>query len=179
MLTTGVSETATATATENHDLCETWQLVWRTGIAPQLDLAALAALRDGLARDDATLVQGRSVVPPGMECVADWPIEAGDCITYALWQSHRVATVGDATDQWAAIMARCDAIIEEKAGCRWLLNWYDDTPREVMRRELLAEVVRAVQERFQRGQALADEVAASKATASKATASKEASHVDA
>ena len=35
----------------------------------------------------------------------------------------------------------------EPAGCRWFLNWYDETPRDDMRRMLLAEVNRALARR--------------------------------
>ena len=35
----------------------------------------------------------------------------------------------------------------EPAACRWFLNWYDDTPRDEVRRELLAEVELALAER--------------------------------
>jgi hypothetical protein len=32
----------------------------------------------------------------------------------------------------------------EPAAVRWFLNWYDETPRDEMRRKLLAEVERAM-----------------------------------
>jgi hypothetical protein len=33
-----------------------------------------------------------------------------------------------------------DQKLGEPAGCRWFLNWYDETSREQMRKELSAEV---------------------------------------
>ena len=40
-----------------------------------------------------------------------------------------------------------DQRLGEPAGCRWFLNWFDETPRDEMRRLLLAEVARALTER--------------------------------
>ena len=35
----------------------------------------------------------------------------------------------------------------EPTACRWFLNWFDETPREEMREQLLAEVQRALAQR--------------------------------
>ena len=39
-------------------------------------------------------------------------------------------------------------MLGEPAGCRWLLNWVDDTPREEMRGKLLGEVERSLGEKI-------------------------------
>jgi hypothetical protein len=36
----------------------------------------------------------------------------------------------------------------EPAACRWLLNWFDEAPRDEMRRLLLAEVSRTLAQRL-------------------------------
>jgi hypothetical protein len=41
-----------------------------------------------------------------------------------------------------------DQRLGELAGCRWFLNWFDETPRAEMRRLLLAEVNRALAQRL-------------------------------
>ncbi len=33
-----------------------------------------------------------------------------------------------------------DQRLGEPAGCRWFLNWFDETPRDAMRQDLLGEV---------------------------------------
>ena len=48
----------------------------------------------------------------------------------------------------AANAAEADTRLGEPAAVRYFLNWFDDTPRDEMRRQLLAEVNRALAERF-------------------------------
>jgi hypothetical protein len=50
-------------------------------------------------------------------------------------------------EYFARLCFEADQRLGEPAVCRWFLNWFDDTPRDVMRRELLAEVERALAER--------------------------------
>ena len=48
---------------------------------------------------------------------------------------------------FARMCFEVDQRLGEPAGCRWFLNWFDETPRDEMRRELLAEVNVALAER--------------------------------
>ena len=52
------------------------------------------------------------------------------------------ATVGKVEEFFAKACFDCDQHFGNPAECGWFLNWYDDTPRDEMRRELLAEVER-------------------------------------
>lgn len=128
-------------------MSESWRIVWRDGFVPALSTAALAALRDGLATDDPTLVQGCTTWPPPLMCVQDWPVEAGDALAYMGWKGEGLETVGQAEKFFAQACFQTDQRLGEPAACRWFINWFDDTPRDVMRRELLAEVERALHER--------------------------------
>jgi len=119
---------------------ESWRKVWREGFAPLLSVAELEALRDGLRSDDARLVQGSTTTPPPLMCVQDWPVEAADALAYTGWQGKGLATVGEAEEHFAKLCFEADQRLGEPAACRWFLNWYDDTPRTEMRKELLAEV---------------------------------------
>ena len=126
---------------------ESWRTVWRQGFAPVLSLRGLEALRDALTNDDTRLVQGSTTTPPPLMCVQDWPVEAACALGYCGWQGDRLETVGEVEEYFARCCFEADQRLGEAAACRWFLNWFDDTPRDEMRRELLAEVERAIEER--------------------------------
>ena len=127
---------------------ESWRTVWREGFAPVLTLQGLEALRDALTNDDPRLVQGSTTTPPPLMCVQDWPVEAACALGYCGWQGERLSTVGEVEEFFARCCFEADQRLGEAAACRWFLNWFDDTPRTEMRRELLAEVELALAERF-------------------------------
>jgi hypothetical protein len=119
---------------------ESWKHAFRVGVAPQLTTAGLEALARALAQDDSRLLQGNTTEPPPMQCVQDWPVEKACAIGYCGWQGDGLETVVEVQDFFAQACYRADLALGEPAGCRWFLNWFDETPREVMRRLLLAEV---------------------------------------
>ncbi len=123
---------------------ESWRQVWRDGFVPGITLAGLRALSKALDEDDQRLTQGSTVTPPPPMCVWDWPTEAACALGLCGWLGDGLATVGDVSEYFAKACYDADERIKEPAGCRWFLNWFDDTPRGEMRRELLAEVERAI-----------------------------------
>lgn len=127
---------------------ELWRKVWREGVAPNLSVAGLQAMRRALATNDPFLCQGATTVPPPLDCVRDWPCEAACPIAYAGWQGEGLATVGEVEEYFARIAFECDQRIGEPAVVRYFLNWTDDTPRDEMRRELLSEIDLALLERY-------------------------------
>ena len=126
---------------------ESWRTVWRDGFAPTLSLKGLEALRDALLADDPRLTQGSTTTPPPLMCVQDWPVEAACALGYCGWQGDKLQTVGQVEEYFARCCFEADTRLGEAAACRWFLNWFDDTPRAEMRRELLTEVERAIAER--------------------------------
>lgn len=116
--------------------------------APVLSHHALDALRRGLEVDDERILQGATTIPPPLQCVADFPVEAGDLLVFAYWQGDcgGVCTVGEAEAQFTYYCTAIDGGMGEGAGCRHLLHWFDEAPREDMRTQLLA-AVRAEQAR--------------------------------
>jgi hypothetical protein len=126
---------------------ESWRIVWRDGIAPALSTAGLEALAEALRTDDKRLAQGQTTTPPPLMSVQDWPCEAADAIGYAGWQGEGLGTVGEVEEFFARVCFEADQRLGEPAACRWFLNWFDDTPRDQMRAELLAEVERVLSER--------------------------------
>lgn len=134
-------------ATLNSGTLESWRFVWRNGFAPVMKVEAMRALRDGLRNNDPRLVQQSTTVPPPLVCVETWPCEAGCGLAYAGWIGESLKTVGDVELYFARVCFDADDKIGEPAACRWFLNWFDDTPRDEMIRELLPEVEKAIAER--------------------------------
>ena len=129
-------------------IMESWRLVWRDGFVPVISTSGLEALREALKSDDPRLTQGSTTTPPPLMCVQDWPVEAACALGYCGWQGDELETVGQVEEFFARMCFEADQRLGEPAACRWFLNWFDDTPRDEMRRELLAEVERALTERI-------------------------------
>jgi hypothetical protein len=121
-----------------------WRSTWRNGLAPLLSRGHLEALRDALERDDERLVQGATTVPPAMLALKEWPCEAACPIGCAGLLGGGLTTVGEVEDFFAEMCFAIDRRIGEPAGCRWFVNWVDDTPRPEMVADLLAEVMLAL-----------------------------------
>jgi len=131
---------------------ESWRLTWRNGFAPVLPTAALEALAVALREDDPRLTQGSTTTPPPLMCVQDWPAEAGCALGFCGAVENggfMEATVGQCEEFFAKCCFEADQALGEPAACRHFLNWFDDTPRDEMRRELLAEVELALAGRAQ------------------------------
>ena len=118
---------------------ESWRKVWRDGVAPLMSDDGLIALRKALIDDDPKLIQGGTTNPPPLQCVQDWPCEAACALGYAGWQGDGLNTVGEVEEYFARMCHEIDQRIGEPAGCRWL-NWFDETPRDEMRRLFLEEI---------------------------------------
>lgn len=126
---------------------ESWRKVWREGVAPLLSTSSLEALRQALTNDDTRLIQGATTTPPPLQCVQDWPVEAACALGYCGWRGDGLETVAEVEEFFARICFEIDQRLGEPAACRWFLNWFDETPRDEMREQLLAEVLRAVNQR--------------------------------
>ena len=126
---------------------ESWRLVWREGFVPIISDSALEKLRLALKGDDPRLTQGSTTTPPPLMCVQDWPVEAACALGFCGWQGEELNTVGQVEEYFASLCFQADQKLGEPAACRWFLNWFDDTPRDEMRRELLAEVELALRDR--------------------------------
>jgi len=123
---------------------ESWQKVFREGIAPSLSLAGLEALQRALQNDDPKLLQGSTTSPPPLQAVQDWPVEAACALAYTGWEGDMLPTVGAVEEYFARKCYECDQRLGEPAACRFFLNWVDETPRDVMRAQLLPEVTAAI-----------------------------------
>ena len=133
---------------------ESWRTIWRDGFVPVLSTRGLTALCKALETDDPRLVQGATTAPPPLMCVQDWPVEAACALGLCGWLGDGLTSVGQVEEHFARCCFEADQRMGEPAACRWFLNWFDDTPRDEMRRELLAEVVLALAQRTPVGVAL-------------------------
>jgi hypothetical protein len=119
---------------------ESWQKVWREGIAPQLSTAGLEALWRALAADDGRLVQGATTSPPPLQCKQQCGIQGACAVGYCAWQGDGLETVGELEAFFAQVCFETDQRLGEPTACRRFLNWFDDTPRNQMRHRLMDEV---------------------------------------
>src|SRR5262245_55628396 len=131
---------------------ESWCKVWRDGVEPLLSTEGLEALRQALRNDDPRPVQGATTTPPPLQCVQDWPVESACALGYCGWVGGGRGTGGEVEEFFARMCFEVDQRLGEPAGCRWFLNWFDETPRGQMRVELGQEVERALKLRRQRAQ---------------------------
>lgn len=147
---------------------ESWRRSWRDGFLPGLKTDTLKALLDAVKSDDPRLTQGSTTTPPPLMCVQDWPVECGCLIGYAgaienggfestdvadyinKGKSNKApATVGKVEEFFATACYQADQRLGNPSECRYFLNWFDDTPRDEMRRELQAELILNLKEREQ------------------------------
>ena len=147
---------------------ERWQRIWRNGLAPRLSRRGLQTLRTALVRDDPRLVQGRTMTPPPLLGLRDAEVEAACALGLCGWHGDGCTTVGSLEAYFDELCTAADAALGEPAACRpssgpvrstaspgsicepaacrHFLDWFDAAPRYTMRRLLLAEVERALDE---------------------------------
>lgn len=130
---------------------ESWRRVWREGLVSQIPTPGLEALSRALVTDDPRLLQGATTAPPPLQCVQDWPVEGACALGYCGWQGQQMETVAQVEEFFASACFEADKRLGEPASCRWFLNWFDETPRDEMRRQLLGEVKRALVQRLAGG----------------------------
>lgn len=127
---------------------ESWRDVFVNGFAPLMSDKELIALRDALIKDDNRLVQGATTSPPPLHCVLDWPVEAACGIGFCGWQGKGLETVGEVEEYFAKICFEADKLLQEPSACRWFLNWFDDSPREEVKRRLIPIINEVLNKRF-------------------------------
>lgn len=117
-----------------------WQRVWRVGFAPLLSPAALAALAAALRDDDPRLVQDSTTEPIPVAIFADAPVEGACAVAFGLWQGHGFDRVGSLHLAFRRLCRSADDLLDEALASTAFINWFDATPRDEMRRLLLAEI---------------------------------------
>ena len=126
---------------------ESWRKVWRDGAAPLISESGLQALLKALREDDMRLIQGATTTPPPLQCVQEWPVEAACVLGYCGWEGDGLETVAEVEEYFARMCFEVDQRLGEPAGCRWFLNFWDETPRDELRRLMIPEVEREMERR--------------------------------
>jgi hypothetical protein len=101
----------------------------------------------------AEVATGATTIPAPDRPVWLNPVEAACVLGFCGWKGENLETVESVEEYFGALCLRADQVLGAHSACRYFLNWYDDTPRERMRRELLAEVVREQTRRAERAAA--------------------------
>jgi hypothetical protein len=69
-------------------------------------------------------------------------------VGFCAWKGDGLETVAEVEEFFARVCFEADQVLGEPAACRWFLNWFDETPRDEMRRQLLPEVNRVLAQRL-------------------------------
>lgn len=125
---------------------ENWRATFRNGFAPTLPVEGLEYVAELLRTDSKKLIQGATTAPDPISANKHHLAEAA-CFLGACGMGVGRATVDEVEAFFAEACWNADHRLGEPAACRHFLNWFDDTPRSAMRRELLAEVEQALAER--------------------------------
>lgn len=104
--------------------------VFKDGFAPVLGPDKLAALRLACVTDDQRLQQGRTCFPWDLAHNEALPCESACPVGFAALSDG--ATVGDVGTFFAETCFAADQKLGEVAGCRFFLDFVDDTPRAEM-----------------------------------------------
>jgi len=129
-----------------------WQRAWRDGIVPQLTIVGLWHMKAALERNDPRMVAGASIVPPPLQSVLDFPVQACCPLCWALLdglEPHQ-ASVGLLEERFALACRRADELLGEPAAIRHFLNQIDEWTRQDRIWNLLPEVHRALAQRHNR-----------------------------
>jgi hypothetical protein len=130
-------------------MTEIWKLIWVKAIAPLLDDRQIDLLAEAIERDDPRLLQGATTTPPPLACVQDWPADKCCALSFT-GMAAGLKTVGEIEEYFARMCFEIDQRWGEPAACRYFLNWYDETPREIA----LPRLARACRETLAQRQAL-------------------------
>jgi len=118
-----------------------WKQTWREGIAPLLTDRHLEVLRDGLARDDPALIQGKTTSPSAFNPDnVERPANGACVLGFCGWKGDGLETVKQISAFFNDLCHRVDKQMDCSGYHSRFIRWFDDGKREVMRVELLAEV---------------------------------------
>src|SRR5271154_5637855 len=121
---------------------EPWRRVFREGIAPQLPLPALEALRLGLLKNDPRL-------RPGSTVEESWTINGtgiiqGCAIGYGGRKGAQLRTAREVQQFFADVCFAANEALGDPGASKYFTDWFDHNRREVAFPALLTEVNRAI-----------------------------------
>ena len=134
------------TLVRRRPVIDSWRTVFHCGIVPHLPLAALQDLRDALASGHpAAMLQSGTTSPPPLLPLYNFPVTAASPLVYAVMRARGLKTVREADEAFTRFCRHVESTLDEGATRRFLDFW-QDTPLETAREELLDEVDLALAE---------------------------------
>ena len=128
------------------DCTQAWQKCWHEGFAPLLSDEGLFELAKALREDDPKLIQGHTCITANGYRKGE---VIGACaISYAGWKGDELTGWDEVEAFFSMCCWKVDQSFGMMASCRYFLNWFDETPRFQMRKELLAEVQKIIEMRL-------------------------------
>jgi hypothetical protein len=121
-----------------------WQKVFRDGIAPQLSTRSLEELIKALSRNDPALLQGQTTDPPPCPENDPSPVAAACPIALAGWRGERLRSVAEVEEFFARVVFQAGNALGEPTAVRSFFQFTDTADRQTFLRELRAEVDRAL-----------------------------------
>lgn len=118
---------------------EPWRLIFRKGFAPLLSNDSLVALQNGLKHDDPALVQGCVVFPRPMPGFWDLPAAAVGLLGYMGREGEGLFSVFEVSEFHERLMQAAAQKLGQMDAAILFLSWFDKTPRDLMRKNLLQE----------------------------------------
>jgi hypothetical protein len=127
-----------------------WQLVFRKGVAPFLDIRGLEALRRALEQDSPQLITGSTMHPPQLRAFEDMPVAKACPLCHAILGGCPLSSVTtrQLDEMFAEACYKCDQAMGEPQSIRYLLNAIDDWSRPKLIKSLLPEVKAAICQRL-------------------------------
>lgn len=122
---------------------ERWRHCWRNGFAKVLTTEDLLVLKRALEKDDQTLIQEDTVLPPSCVPYLGHPVECACAIAFCGWK-RGLSFVGEVVEFFGKTCCEADQLLGRPSSCRYFLNWFDNAPREEVRQKLLEEVILAL-----------------------------------
>jgi hypothetical protein len=118
---------------------EPWRYIFRRGFAPLLSNSALNALQDGLKQDDPALVQGCVVFPKPMPGFWELPAAAVGLLAYVGREGEGLFSVFEVSEFHDRLKEAAAQKLGQMEAATLFLDWFDKTPRDIMRKNLLQE----------------------------------------
>lgn len=123
-----------------EELVKPWQYAWRKGFLPQFNGQDLSILLEAVENNSKCLIQGQTTDPFPFTFLSEEKVCGACAISYIGWQSRGMELVGDVEGFFARACHECDMLLGESGGCRYFLNWFDETPTEEAFSELAKEM---------------------------------------
>ena len=127
---------------------EAWRKTWRDGFAVVLPIQGLVGLLAALEKDDQRLLTGATCWPPPLQsCQNDFTEKACGIAWAAAYGAPDSYPVGELETLFAKACWDASALLGDGSACRYFLSYWDETPREQLRKQMIPELRLAISNR--------------------------------